>query len=94
MSVFGKRYVRALINRSAENPVARPTINLRDSFTEAAIAAGLIKPGQTYDVFANEDTFLRGAFIFEDVGVYLTPKKAPHGGFYPDGVNGRLHVSA
>jgi hypothetical protein len=26
--------------------------------------------------------------------VYLTPKKASHGGFYPRGVNGRVHISA
>jgi hypothetical protein len=49
--------------------VARPAVNIRDSFTEVAVAAGLIKPGETFDVYANEDNFLRGAFIFEDVGV-------------------------
>lgn len=179
-------FFRSVLGSAA---VARPAINIRDSFTEVAIAAGLIKPGQTFDVYANEDNFLRGAFIFEDVGVtafkgaaplisnksylgaaagilaveayhaanirtvlydrggaddanaisaarralnpgtdldegltvdgkanivpddhngiayartpgqvlnvvYLTPKKAPHGGFYPDGVNGSLHISA
>ncbi len=26
--------------------------------------------------------------------VYLTPKKASSGGFYPNGVNGQLHTSA
>jgi hypothetical protein len=26
--------------------------------------------------------------------VYLTPKVANSGGFYPDGVNGQLHTSA
>jgi len=49
--------------------VARPTINIRDSFTGVAVAARLIKPGQTFDVYTSEDNFLRGGFIFEGVGV-------------------------
>ena len=180
------RFLHAALGSAA---VARPTINIKQSFTAVAIAAGLIGPGQRFDVYANENNFLQGAFIFEDVGVtafkgaaplisnktflsaaagmlaveayhaatvrsvlldrdlarqanaisaardsldgpsdddqgitvngranivpadsnsvafgrtpgrvlnvvYLTPKKASHGGFYPDGVNGQIHRSS
>lgn len=103
------RFIRAALTSLNATPVARPTINLRDSFTNAAVAAGILAAGgpvscppgrpptprpspafvptadclgwvpsnhplagsgpAVFDPFADELSFLLGAFIFEDVGV-------------------------
>lgn len=58
-------------------PIARPAIDLAFAFTLAARAAGLVGPTATFDPYANENNFLRAAFIFEDVCVTALAGAAP-----------------
>lgn len=60
------RLLRSLLGGGA---IARPAINLNESFTIAARAAGIINDQQTFNPFADQIGFLLGSFLLVDVGV-------------------------
>ncbi len=62
-------HVLTLRRALGSGAIARPAINLDTAFTAAARAAGLVPANGTFDVYANENNFLLGALIFEDVCV-------------------------
>lgn len=72
-----RQHVAFLRGALGDAAAARPRISLDNSFTAAATAAGLIKPGETFDVYADDRNFLFAAFLFEDVGVTAFKGAAP-----------------
>jgi len=64
------RFLRAVLGNSA---VGEPSIDLRNSFVTLGNLIGI----SNFNPFADEDSFLVGSFIFEDVGVTAYHGAAP-----------------
>ena len=68
-----RAHVEFLRTALGTNAVSQPVIDISatptSAFSNAARASGLIGAGQTFNPYQDDNNFLLGAFIFEDVGV-------------------------
>jgi Ferritin-like domain len=62
------KHVQTLLTALGSSAVAQPAINIGTSFPALA-AAAKIPGGSAFSPYASDDTFLVGAYVFEDVGV-------------------------
>lgn len=86
-------YIRKSIKGSPLIELSRPAIDFTGAFAAVGEAAGL---GANFDPFADEESFLLGAFLFEDVGVsaYAGAAKRVNGDMKLEAAAGILAVEA
>lgn len=86
-------FIRRTIKASPLIELSRPEIDFTGAFAAVGRAAGL---GEGFDPFADEESFLLGAFLFEDVGVsaYVGAAKRVSGDDSLEAAAGILAVEA